>query len=107
MVAWIYLLAAALLEMSWPVGMRWAERSPKYWPTGLILLLSLASFCCLWQAVRTIPVGTGYAVWTGVGAAGATLLGILLYGESASPARLGCIALILIGVVGLKLTSGH
>lgn len=103
--AWGYLLIAALLEVGWAIGLKYAEGFTKLWPSVLTILAMVASMALLAVAVRTIPVGTGYAVWTGIGAAGTAALGIVLFGESASWPRLVCLALIVAGVVGLKVVS--
>ena len=103
--AWLYLLVAGLMEVGWAVGLKYTEGFTRLWPsvwTGAALVLSMM---LLAAAVRTLPLGTAYAVWTGIGAVGTAALGILLFGESASPARLACIGLIVAGLVGLKLTS--
>ncbi len=103
--AWLYLFVAGLLEVAWAVGLKFTEGFTRLWPsvwTGAALVLSML---LLAAAVRTLPLGTAYAVWTGIGAVGTAALGIALFGESASPARLVCIALIVAGLVGLKLTS--
>ena len=103
--AWVYLLVAGLLEVAWAVGLKYTEGFTRLWPsvwTGAALVLSMA---LLAAAVRSLPLGTAYAVWTGIGAVGTAALGVLLFGESASPARLACMALIVAGLVGLKLTS--
>ena len=105
--AWTYLVIAGLLEVAWAIGLKYTEGFTRLWPsvwTGVALVLSMV---LLSAAVRTLPLGTAYAVWTGIGAVGTAALGILLFGESASPARLACIALILAGLVGLKLTSAE
>ena len=104
--AWLYLLAAGWLEVAWAVGLKYTEGFTRLWPsvwTGLALALSMV---LLAAAVRTLPLGTAYAIWTGIGAVGTAALGVLLFGESASAARLLCIGLIVAGLVGLKLTSG-
>lgn len=103
--SWILLLVAALCEIGWAAGLKYTEGFTRFWPsvwTGLALVTSVV---LLALAVRTIPLGTAYAVWTGIGAAGTVICGILLWGEPATLARLGCIALILAGVLGLKLAS--
>jgi len=103
--AWLYLFVAGLMEVAWAVGLKYTEGFTRLWPsvwTGAALVLSML---LLAAAVRSLPLGTAYAVWTGIGTVGAAALGILLFGESASPARLACIALIVAGLVGLKLTS--
>ena len=105
--AWLYLFVAGLMEVAWAVGLKYTEGFTRLWPsvwTGAALLLSMV---LLAAAVRSLPLGTAYAVWTGIGAVGTAALGIALFGESASPARLACIALIVAGLVGLKLTSSH
>ena len=103
--AWLYLFVAGLMEVAWAVGLKYTEGFTRLWPsvwTGAALVLSML---LLAAAVRSLPLGTAYAVWTGIGTVGAAALGIVLFGESASPARLACIALIVAGLVGLKLTS--
>ena len=103
--AWLYLFVAGLMEVAWAVGLKYTEGFTRLWPsvwTGAALVLSML---LLAAAVRSLPLGTAYAVWTGVGAVGTAVLGILLFGESAAPARLACIALVVLGLVGLKLTS--
>jgi quaternary ammonium compound-resistance protein SugE len=103
--SWTYLCIAGLLEVGWAVGLKHTEGWTKLWPSVLTVVTMIASFYFLALAVRVIPLGTGYAVWTGIGAAGTAVCGIALFDEAASPARLACIALIVLGVVGLKLTS--
>jgi quaternary ammonium compound-resistance protein SugE len=103
--AWIYLLVAGILEVFWAISLKYTDGFSKLRPSVLTICGMVASFYFLAQALRTIPVGTGYAVWTGVGAAGTALLGIFLFGESAASSRLACIGLIVAGIVGLKLTS--
>jgi quaternary ammonium compound-resistance protein SugE len=103
--AWLYLFVAGLLEVAWAVGLKYTEGFTRLWPsvwTGAALVLSIL---LLAAAVRTLPLGTAYAIWTGIGAVGTAALGIVLFGEQASAARLACIALIVAGLVGLKLTS--
>ncbi len=104
--AWLYLLVAGLMEIAWAVGLKYTEGFTRLWPsvwTGAALVLSML---LLAAALRTLPLGTAYAIWTGIGAVGTAALGIVLFGESASAARLACIGLIVAGIVGLKLTSG-
>jgi quaternary ammonium compound-resistance protein SugE len=103
--AWICLFIAALFEIAWAVGMKHSHGFTRLWPTVYTFAASLVSFVLLAQATKTLPVGTSYAVWTGIGAAGTATLGILWFGESASLARVICIAVIVAGVVGLKLNS--
>ena len=103
--AWGYLLIAAVFEIGWAIGLKYTDGFTRLWPSVVTIVGMLLSFVFLAQAVRTIPVGTGYAVWTGIGAAGTAILGIVLFGESASWPRLACLALIVAGVIGLKLAS--
>jgi quaternary ammonium compound-resistance protein SugE len=105
--AWIYLVIAGLLEIVWAVGLKYTEGFTKLWPSAGTLSAMIVSFAFLAQALKTLPVGTGYAVWTGIGSVGAAILGIVLFNESRDAARLVCIALIVVGIVGLKVTSGH
>lgn len=106
---WIVLLIAAAFEVAWAVGLKYTAGYTRLWPTVLTICAMLASFACLEYAVRSrpvgeIPIGTGYAIWTGIGALGTAVLGIFLFGESATAARIFSIGLIVAGVVGLKLT---
>ena len=103
--AWVYLLLAAACEVSWAIGLKYTQGFTKLWPSVFTVLGMLASFVLLAQAVKTIPIGTGYAVWTGIGAAGTALLSLYLFREPATPARLLCVGLIVAGVIGLKLSS--
>jgi quaternary ammonium compound-resistance protein SugE len=105
---WVYLLLAGLLEMGWPVATKfaWAGGKLKPGPALAAVALMVASMGLLLLAQRTIPIGTAYAVWTGIGSVGAVVVGIALFGEPATAARLLFVSLIVAGVVGLKLTSG-
>ena len=103
--AWLYLFVAGLFEMAWAIGLKYTEGFTRLWPSVGTVVAAGISLWLLTQALRTIPVGTAYAIWTGIGAVGVATLGVILFSESASPARLGCIALIVAGVVGLKLFS--
>jgi quaternary ammonium compound-resistance protein SugE len=109
--AWTYLLVAGLLEIAWAIGLKYTEGFTKLWPTVITIVLMIGSFFALAQAVNPktspIPIGTGYAIWTGIGAIGTAILGIILFAESASPARLGCLALVIVGIVGLKYFGGE
>ena len=104
---WIYLIAAGLFEIGWPVGLKLSQT-----PGRLGLGLAVAVVCLaasgglLWLAQKTIPIGTAYAVWTGIGAAGTFLVGVLFYGDSANAMRLVSVGLIVAGIVGLKLAHG-
>lgn len=106
--AWVLLALAGVLEVGFAVALSFSEGFRRPLPTALFLLFGAASLALLNLAVRDLPIGTAYAVWTGIGAAGTALVGVLALGESGSPARLACIALIVAAVVGLQLTgSGH
>ena len=102
---WIYLLLAGIFEIGFAIGLKYTEGFTRLWPSVGTIVAAGISLWLLTQALRTIPVGTAYAIWTGIGAVGVATLGVMLFSESASPARLGCIALIVAGVVGLKLFS--
>jgi quaternary ammonium compound-resistance protein SugE len=104
--AWTLLLVAGLLEICWAIGLKYTDGFTRLAPSVFTLVTMIASVVCLAWAIRTIPVGTGYAVWTGIGAVGTALLGIALFGEAATIARLACIGLIVAGIVGLKVVSG-
>lgn len=103
--AWWLLVAAGLLEVAWAVGLKYTGGFSRPLPTALVIAGALTSFALLALAMKTLPVGTAYAVWVGIGAAGAALLGIVLFGEAATVARLGCVLLIVAGVVGLKVVE--
>lgn len=100
--AWILLLVAGLLETGWAIGLKYTEGFTKIVPSALTLAAMAASVVLLAIALRTLPVGTGYAVWTGIGAVGTAILGIVLFGEPATAARIACIGLIVAGIAGLK-----
>jgi|SRR5512139_1919545 quaternary ammonium compound-resistance protein SugE len=102
---WTMLAVAGLFEVAWAVGLKYTEGFSRWWPSVGTALAMAVSVVLLALAMRTLPVGTAYAVWTGIGAVGTALLGIALFGEPATFARLGCIALIVAGIVGLKLTA--
>mgnify|MGYP000959358658 CR=1 FL=1 len=104
--AWIILFVAGLLEVGWAVGLKYTDGFTRLWPTVATAIALVASMGLLGLAVRTLPLGTAYAVWTGIGTVGTALLGILLFREPATALRLVCIALILAGIVGLKFASG-
>jgi quaternary ammonium compound-resistance protein SugE len=100
--AWLLLVLAGLLEIIWSVSMKASHGFTRHHFTATTLVAAALSFWLLGLALRQLPVGTAYAVWTGIGAVGAALLGIVLFGESLSVARIGCIALIVLGILGLK-----
>ena len=103
--AWIYLIIASLFEVAWAIGLKYTEGWTKLYPSLFTLSGMLASFYFLSLAVNALPIGTAYAIWTGIGAVGTAILGIVLFGESRDLARLLCIGLILAGIIGLKLTA--
>ena len=100
---WIILLVAALFEIGWAIGLKHTEAFTRLWPSVATIGMVAASMYLLAVATRVLPIGTAYAVWTGIGAAGTALLGIVVLKEPASVARLCCIGLIVAGVIGLKL----
>ena len=102
---WLSLGIAGVFEIVWAVGLKYTDGFSRLWPSVFTLLAMAVSLYFLAQAIRTIPLGTGYAVWTGIGAAGTAIMGIVLFAESTHVMRLLCIALIVAGIVGLKLTA--
>jgi quaternary ammonium compound-resistance protein SugE len=101
--AWMILFLAGLFEIGWALGLKYAAGFTRLWPTlwtGMALVLSVT---LLSWSLRTLPLGTAYAIWTGVGAVGTAVLGVILFGEPATVARMVCIALIVAGVIGLKI----
>ena len=103
--AWIYLFIAGLFEIGWAVGLKYTEGFTKLWPSVITIFGMILSFYFLSTAVKTIPIGTAYAIWTGIGAVGTAILGIILFGESREFMRMLFILLIVIGIVGLKFFS--
>lgn len=99
---WFILFVAGLFEVAWAVGLKWSHGLTRPGPTAFTGITLLASMVLLAWAMRSLPVGTAYAVWTGIGTIGTVILGFALFGEPLSPARLVCIALILTGILGLK-----
>ena len=102
---WIYLLIAGLLEIGWAVGLKFTYGFTRLWPSVFTIICMAVSFAFLSLALRTIPVGTGYAVWTGIGAAGTAICGMVFLSEPRDAGRIFCIGLIVAGVIGLKLVS--
>ena len=102
-IAWILLAVAGLLEIVWSISMKASNGFTKHGFTAITLVTAALSFWLLGLALRQLPVGTAYAVWTGIGAVGAAILGIAFFGEEVSAARIGCISLIVLGILGLKL----
>lgn len=103
--AWVYLVFAGLLEIAWAIGLKYTDGFTKLVPTTLTVGAMIASVILLGIALRELPVGTGYAVWTGIGTVGTALLGIWLFQEPATALRLASIGLIVAGIAGLKLVS--
>lgn len=103
--AWTILFVAGLFEIGWAIGLKYTDGFTRPLPTVLTVISMVISMAMLGLALKTLPVGTGYAVWTGIGTVGTALLGIWLLGEPATAIRLGCIALIVTGILGLKLAT--
>ena len=103
--AWIYLLLAGVFEVAWAIGLKSTQGFTRLWPSVYVLATGTASVVLLAQATKQLPIGTAYAVWTGIGAIGTAALGMILFGESRAAARLACMALIIAEVIGLKLVS--
>jgi quaternary ammonium compound-resistance protein SugE len=103
--AWVYLLIAGVLEVAWAIGMKQSQGWTRLWPSVWTLVAMSISFWLLNLAIDRLPVGTAYAVWTGIGAAGTAVLGIVIFKEPATPARILCILLIVSGVIGLRLAT--
>ena len=103
--AWVVLFVAGLLEVGWAVGLKYTEGFTRVWPTVGTVVALVASMALLGVALRSLPLGTAYAVWTGIGTVGTAVLGIVLFREPATATRLLCIAMIVAGIVGLKVAS--
>lgn len=103
--AWLMLIVAGSFEVVWAIGLKYAEGFTRFWPSVITVVAMLVSIVLLGLAMKSLPVGTSYAVWVGVGAVGTAILGIVLLGESASPGRVASLALIVAGIVGLKLAT--
>ncbi|RYD18235.1 MAG: quaternary ammonium compound efflux SMR transporter SugE [Verrucomicrobiaceae bacterium] len=102
---WILLFLAGLFEIGWAVGLKFTEGFTRFWPTVTTVTALIISVLLLGMAAKSLPIGTAYAVWTGIGAAGTVVCGILFLGDPATAMRLGCVGLILAGVLGLKLAA--
>jgi quaternary ammonium compound-resistance protein SugE len=102
---WIFLLLAGLFEIAWAIGLKYSEGFSRLWPSLGSVVAMAVSVLLLAVAAKQLPIGTAYAVWTGIGAIGTALLGMLLFGDAATPWRLGCLGLLLLGMIGLKLES--
>lgn len=102
---WTFLIVAGILEIAWAIGLKYTEGWTRLWPSVITGVLLIASFYFLSLAVKTLPIGTAYAVWTGIGTVGAAILGMFLFDEPRDIVRMLCIGLIIAGIAGLKLTS--
>src|SRR6201990_2498669 len=105
MSAWLALLGAGLLEIGWALGLKYSDGLTRFLPTALTVAAIALSFAMMAVALRSLPFGTAYAVWTGIGAVGSIIVGMLLYSEPTDPVRVVCLTLIVAGMVGLKLNS--
>jgi quaternary ammonium compound-resistance protein SugE len=103
--SWMILFVAGLFEIGWAIGLKYTEGFTKFWPTVATVLSMIISLGLLGIAMKSLPVGTAYAVWVGVGAVGTAILGIILLGEASNPMRLLSLLLIIAGIIGLKLAS--
>jgi len=103
--AWVALLVAGRLEIGWALGLKYSDGLTRFWPTAATVLAIMLSFALMAVALKSLPFGTAYAVWTGIGAAGSIVVGMLLFSESADPFRILCLTLIVTGMIGLKLNS--
>jgi quaternary ammonium compound-resistance protein SugE len=104
---WVFLFFAGLFEVGWAMGLKQTEGFTRLVPSLLTVASMIVSLGLLGLALKTLPLGTAYAIWTGIGTVGTVIVGIIIYGEPADALRLGCVALIVAGVVGLKLVSSH
>ena len=101
--AWVYLGVAGLFEIVWAIALKYADGFTRLWPSAIAIVGMILSVVLLELSLRTLPVGTAYAVWTGIGTVGAAVLGMILFQEPATAIRIGCIGLIVCGIAGLKL----
>jgi len=102
---WLALLAAGLLEIAWAFGLKYSDGLTRFWPTAVTVVAILLSFALMALALRSLPFGTAYAIWTGIGAAGSIIVGMVIFNEPTDPVRIVCLTLIVAGMVGLKLNS--
>jgi len=103
---WLLLFIAGLLEVCWSIGLKYTHGFTRLWPSVFTVAAIVASLYLLSTAAKVLPIGTAYAVWVGIGALGAAVVGMLLLGEPASPARLGFLGLLIVAIIGLKATGG-
>jgi quaternary ammonium compound-resistance protein SugE len=106
-VAWIFLMLAGIFEVVWAIGLKYSQGFTRLYPSIVTIVGMLISFYLLSVAIRTLPIGTAYAVWTGIGAVGAVIFGIFFFNEPVNASRIIFLCLILIGIIGLKITSGN
>jgi quaternary ammonium compound-resistance protein SugE len=104
--AWLILIVAGLMEIAWALGMKYSEGLTRIWPSVITIIFIVWSLLLLNISMKSLPVGTAYGVWTGIGIVGTATFGIMFFREPAHPLRIACIILILIGIVGLRLVSG-
>jgi quaternary ammonium compound-resistance protein SugE len=104
---WLALLLAGLLEIAWAVGLKYSDGLTRLWPSVAMLAAIASSFALLAISLKSVPFGTAYALWTGIGAAGTMIIGMVAFGESTDIVRVTCLSLIIAGMVGLKLASDH
>lgn len=104
---WLLLIVAGFLETGWAIGLKYSQGFTKLVPSVFTILGMIASFYCLSLALKSLPLGTAYAIWTGIGTVGTVILGIVLFKEPIDTMRLVCVGFIIIGIVGLKLVSPH
>jgi quaternary ammonium compound-resistance protein SugE len=105
--AWLALLLAGLLEVGWALGLKYSDGLTRFWPSVATLIAVVFSFGLLGLSLKSVPFGTAYALWTGIGAAGTMIIGMVVFGESADVFRVACLTLIIAGMVGLKLASPY
>lgn len=103
--AWVYLIIAGLFEIVWAIALKYADGFSKFWPSTIAVIGMIVSVILLELSLRDLPVGTAYAVWTGIGIVGAAILGMMLFQEPATALRMGCIGLIVAGIAGLKILA--
>jgi len=102
---WLAVIAAGLFEIAWAFGLKYSDGLTRFWPTLATAVAILASFALMSFALRSLPFGTAYAIWTGIGAAGSIIVGMVIFSEPTDPIRIICLTLIVAGMVGLKLSS--
>lgn len=105
--AWVLLIIAGLLEVGWAIGLKYTDGFTKLTPTILTILAIIASMGLLGKAAQTLPIGTAYGIWVGIGAVGAAVLGIILFKEPVTPMRMVFMVMMIISIIGMKVTSGH